>query len=53
MSVQKQKTSGYKRNMYYVIYDIVDDNLRSETIQILKNNGFTKNSKSVFCGSLS
>lgn len=39
--------------MYYAIYDITDNSTRSSVIHILKNQGFTRIQKSVFCGSLS
>lgn len=39
--------------MYYAIYDITDNFTRSSIIHILKNQGFTRIQKSVFCGSLS
>jgi len=39
--------------MYYAVYDISNDKTRMQTIQILKNAGFTRIQKSVFCGSLS
>ncbi len=38
------------RMIYYAIYDIVDDSTRQSTIQILKDAGFTRIQKSVFCG---
>ncbi len=39
--------------MYYAVYDISDDNTRSSVIQILKNHGFVRIQKSVFCGHIS
>jgi|SRR3954447_14333084 CRISPR-associated protein Cas2 len=38
---------------YYGIYDISDNNIRNDVIQILKDLGFTRIQESVFCGSLS
>jgi CRISPR-associated protein Cas2 len=46
-----KKTSA-KSNMYYAIYDITDDSTRSDIVQILKNIGFVRIQKSVFCGNL-
>jgi len=42
-----------KKNMYYAVYDISDNKTRTHTIQALKNIGFVRIQKSVFCGSLS
>ncbi len=42
-----------KENMYYAVYDITDNTTRSSVIQILKNAGFTRIQKSVFCGKIS
>lgn len=42
-----------KKNMYYAIYDITGNSTRSSIIYILKNQGFVRIQKSVFCGSLS
>ena len=39
--------------MYYAVYDISDNKTRTQTIQALKNIGFVRIQKSVFCGSLS
>jgi CRISPR-associated protein Cas2 len=39
--------------MYYAVYDISDNKTRTHTIQALKNMGFVRIQKSVFCGSLS
>ena len=46
-----KKTSA-KSNMYYAVYDITDDSIRSNIVQILKNIGFVRIQKSVFCGNL-
>ena len=46
------KKTGAKSNMYYAIYDISDDSTRSDIVQILKNVGFVRIQKSVFCGNL-
>ena len=40
-------------NMYYVAYDVSDNDIRSGLIQILKDAGFTRIQKSVFCGKIS
>ncbi len=42
-----------KKNMYYAVYDISEDKTRARTIQALKDVGFVRIQKSVFCGSLS
>ena len=42
-----------KKNMYYAVYDISDDKTRSRVVQALKDIGFVRIQKSVFCGSLS
>ena len=42
-----------KKSMYYAVYDISDDKTRTHTIQALKDVGFVRIQKSVFCGSLS
>jgi CRISPR-associated protein Cas2 len=39
--------------MYYAVYDISEDKTRARTIQALKDVGFVRIQKSVFCGSLS
>jgi len=39
--------------MYYAVYDISNDKMRMRTIDALKNAGFTRIQKSVFCGALS
>ncbi|MCL5949082.1 MAG: CRISPR-associated endonuclease Cas2 [Candidatus Bathyarchaeota archaeon] len=41
-----------KKNMYYAVYDISDDKTRTHAIQALKDVGFIRIQKSVFCGSL-
>lgn len=42
-----------KKNMYYAVYDIADDSTRTAVIHILKNSGFVRIQKSVFCGRIS
>jgi CRISPR-associated protein Cas2 len=42
-----------KESMYYVTYDVSDDDTRSSVIQVLKDAGFTRIQKSVFCGKIS
>jgi CRISPR-associated protein Cas2 len=42
-----------KENMYYAVYDISDNNTRTRVVQALKDVGFVRIQKSVFCGSLS
>lgn len=42
-----------KTNMYYAIYDISDDNIRTSVTHMLKNHGLVRIQKSVFCGSIS
>ncbi len=42
-----------KKNMYYAVYDITENSIRTSVIHILKNQGFVRIQKSVFCGSLS
>ncbi len=42
-----------KENMYYAVYDISSDKTRLQIMQTLKNAGFVRIQKSVFCGSLS
>lgn len=39
-----------KKNIYYAIYDIKDNNIRESIVQVLKNHGFIRIQKSVFCG---
>lgn len=41
-----------KNSMYYAVYDISDNQTRNRTIQALKDVGFVRIQKSVFCGSL-
>jgi CRISPR-associated protein Cas2 len=38
---------------YYGIYDISNNGIRNNVIQILKDRGFIRIQESVFCGSLS
>jgi CRISPR-associated endonuclease Cas2 len=38
--------------MYYAVYDITDNNTRTSVIHILKNHGFVRIQKSVFCGNV-
>lgn len=42
-----------KKNMYYAVYDISENSIRNSVIHILKNQGFSRIQKSVFCGGLS
>jgi len=42
-----------KKNMYYAVYDISGNNTRTRAVQALKDVGFIRIQKSVFCGSLS
>jgi len=42
-----------KKNMYYAVYDITDNSTRIAVIHILKNHGFVRIQKSVFCGNIS
>lgn len=42
-----------KKNMYYAVYDITENSIRTSIIQVLKNAGFIRIQKSVFCGRLS
>lgn len=39
--------------MYYAVYDVRDDSTRTAVIHILKNAGFVRIQKSVFCGKIS
>ncbi|MBI1663977.1 MAG: CRISPR-associated endonuclease Cas2 [Nitrosopumilus sp.] len=39
--------------MYYAVYNITNNSTRNSIICILKNQGFVRIQKSVFCGSLS
>lgn len=41
------------KNMYYAVYDVSDDNTRTSVIHTLKNHGFVRIQKSVFCGNIS
>lgn len=41
-----------KHVMYYAIYDIVENSIRESIIQVLKDYGFIRIQKSVFCGKL-
>jgi len=41
------------KNMYYAVYDVSDDNTRTSVIHALKNHGFVRIQKSVFCGNIS
>ena len=41
------------KNMYYAVYDVSDDNTRNSVIHTLKNHGFSRIQKSVFCGNIS
>lgn len=38
--------------MHYAVYDISSNDVRSSVINILKNKGFVRIQKSVFCGNL-
>ena len=38
--------------MYYAVYDISDNSIRTSVIHILKNHGFIRIQKSVFCGNI-
>ena len=40
------------KSMYYAVYDISDNGIRTSLIQILKDHGFVRIQKSVFCGNL-
>lgn len=42
-----------KKSMYYAIYDISNNNTRTATIHTLKDQGFVRIQKSVFCGRIS
>lgn len=42
-----------KESMYYATYDVSDNGIRESIINILKNSGFTRIQKSVFCGKIS
>lgn len=39
--------------MYYAIYDVTDNRVRTRVAQALKDAGLVRVQKSVFCGSLS
>ncbi|RNJ73489.1 MAG: CRISPR-associated endonuclease Cas2 [Thaumarchaeota archaeon S14] len=39
--------------MHYAVYDISDDPTRTSVADALKNSGFVRVQKSVFCGTLS
>jgi CRISPR-associated protein Cas2 len=39
--------------MYYAVYDLTDNNTRTSVIHALKNHGFVRIQKSVFCGNIS
>jgi len=39
--------------MYYAVYDVSDNQTRTRVAQVLKDAGFVRVQKSVFCGSLS
>ena len=40
------------KSMYYAVYDITDNGIRESTIHILKDAGFIRIQKSVFCGKI-
>lgn len=42
-----------KESMYYATYDVSDNGTRDSIINILKNSGFSRIQKSVFCGKIS
>lgn len=42
-----------KKSMYYAVYDIADNGVRTSVIHALKNHGMVRIQKSVFCGSMS
>jgi len=42
-----------KKNMYYAVYDVSKNNTRTSVIHTLKNHGFVRIQKSVFCGNIS
>lgn len=42
-----------KKSMYYAVYDIQCNQIRTRVSQVLKDAGFVRIQKSVFCGSLS
>ena len=41
-----------KKSMYYAVYDISDNKTRLRVVQLLKDAGFVRIQKSVFCGAL-
>lgn len=41
-----------KKSIYYAVYDIKENRTRDSVIQILKNHGFVRIQKSVFCGNI-
>lgn len=41
------------KTMYYAVYDISNNNIRTSVIHVLKNHGFVRIQKSVFCGNIS
>ena len=42
-----------KKIMYYAVYDVSANSIRNAIIHTLKNIGFTRIQKSVFCGRIS
>lgn len=42
-----------KESMYYATYDVSNNSTRESVIYTLKNSGFTRIQKSVFCGKIS
>lgn len=41
------------KNTYYAVYDVSDDSTRTSVTHTLKNHGFVRIQKSVFCGNIS
>ena len=41
------------KGVYYAAYDISDDNTRTSVIHSLKNHGFVRIQKSLFCANMS
>ena len=41
-----------KNAMYYAVYDISNNRTRERVITVLKNTGFSRIQKSVFCGNI-
>lgn len=39
--------------MYYAVYDVSENSTRTSVIHTLKNHGFVRIQKSVFCGNIS